>query len=91
MSTIPGKTIAREAHLEDEWVYRPGEFETISAPVLFIVGDQSPPDLKEITLNLVTHVTDAQIHTLDGHGHFAYGTDPSVVADAIREFAGSGL
>jgi hypothetical protein len=42
-------TIVREARIENAWVVAPGQFEDITAPTLFLVGSESPPDIIEIT------------------------------------------
>jgi pimeloyl-ACP methyl ester carboxylesterase len=86
LTTAP--TIAREAKIEDTWVIRPGQFDAITAPTLFLVGGESPPDMVEITRRSAAAIADTRVQTLAGHGHFAYKTHPSEVADAIRRFIG---
>ena len=87
LATAP--TIAREARIEDGWDLQRDRFDAISAPTLFITGSESPPDLAAITGKLASQVPGARVQTLSGHGHFAYKTDASLVAGAIRDFVGA--
>ncbi len=82
-------TLPRECRVEEGWVYRPGQFDAITAPTLFLAGSESVPVLTKATDVAVAAVADAQIRVLEGHGHFAHKTDPAMVAAIIREFFGS--
>jgi pimeloyl-ACP methyl ester carboxylesterase len=79
-------TLARECRVEQTWVYRPGQFDGITAPALLLTGAETDPALAETTRRAAAAIPDARIRVLDGHGHFAYRTDPALVAAIIREF-----
>jgi pimeloyl-ACP methyl ester carboxylesterase len=79
-------TLPRECRTEEQWLYRPGQFETITAPTLLLTGSKSPPVVSELTNRAAAAIPDAQIRVLDGHGHFAHQADPAMVAAIIRQF-----
>jgi pimeloyl-ACP methyl ester carboxylesterase len=79
-------TIPRECHVEEDWVYRPGQFDAVTAATLFLAGSDSVPVVKEATDRAVGAIPDARVHLLEGHGHFAHKTDPDLVDAIIREF-----
>jgi len=79
-------TVAREARAEEDWSYRPGQFDAITAKTLLLAGSQSPPELRQATDAAAAAIPDARIHVLDGHAHIAHRTDPDLVAGIIREF-----
>jgi pimeloyl-ACP methyl ester carboxylesterase len=87
VATAP--TIAREARIEANWVLRPGQFKEIVAPTLLITGSESPPELGEVIRRSAEAIPQSRIATLDGHGHFAYRTDPAKVASIIAGFDAS--
>jgi pimeloyl-ACP methyl ester carboxylesterase len=84
VATAP--TIAREARIENNWVLGPGQFDGITAATLLLAGSDSPPELAEVTRRSAAVIPGARIHLLQGHGHFAYKSDPRAVADVIRDF-----
>lgn len=79
-------TLPRECRVEDGWVYQPGQFDGISAPILMLTGSETDHDLAECTQKAAAAIPNAEIRVLDGHGHFAYRTDPAMVAAIIRDF-----
>ncbi len=79
-------TIPRECHAEEDWVYRPGQFATVTARTMFLAGSDSVPVVNEATERAAAAVPDATIHVLEGHGHFAHRTDPAMVTAVIREW-----
>lgn len=79
-------TVAREARAEEGWVYRPGQFEGITARTLLLSGSQSPPALKQATDTAAAAIPGARIRLLDGQAHIAHRTDPAMVAAVVREF-----
>ena len=81
-----GPTVPRECRAEDSWVYRPGQFDGITAPTLLLSGSESPAGLKEGTHRAAAALPDARIRVLEGHGHLAIQTDPAMVAAIIRQF-----
>lgn len=82
-------SLPRECRVEHSWVYQPGQFGGISAPTLMLSGSDTDPELAECTRQAAAAMPNARIHTLDGHGHFAYKTDPAMVASIIRDFIGA--
>jgi pimeloyl-ACP methyl ester carboxylesterase len=79
-------TIPRECRAEQDWVYRPGQFDQITAPTLMLAGSDSVPAVAEATTRAAAAIPGARIHTLDGHGHFAHKTDPTLVTTLIHQF-----
>lgn len=79
-------TIPRECRAEQDWVYRPGQFATITAPTLLLTGSDSVPVVTLATSRAAAAIPDARIHTLAGHAHFAHKTDPDMVARIIVKF-----
>ena len=82
-------TIPRECHAEEDWVYRPREFDTITAPTLLLAGSDSVPVITDATTLAAGAIPHAEIHVLEGHGHFAHRTDPDLVTKIIVDFATS--
>jgi pimeloyl-ACP methyl ester carboxylesterase len=82
-------TIPRECHVEEDWVYRPGQFDAITAPTLLLSGTESVPVVVEATQRAAQAIPRAEIRLLPGHGHFAHRADPEMVHAVVREFIGS--
>jgi pimeloyl-ACP methyl ester carboxylesterase len=82
-------TIPRECHVEENWVYRPGQFATITAPTLVLAGSDSVPVVTEATMLAAAAIPDAEIRVLEGHGHFAHRTDPDLVTKIVVTFTTS--
>ena len=78
--------LPRECRAEEGWVYPPGQFDGIMAPTLMLTGSETPPVVHELTRRAAAAIPDARIRVLEGHGHFAFQTDPAMVAAIIREF-----
>lgn len=79
-------TVAREGRAEEGWVYRPGQFDTVSAPTLFLAGSDSPGDLKKATADAAGAIAGSTIRNMEGHEHFAHRTEPEMVAALVRQF-----
>ena len=79
----------RECRVEQDWVYRPGPFDTITAPTLLLTGSDSVADIVDTTQRAAAAIPGARIRVLDGHGHFAHKTDPAMVTAAVRDFVAS--
>lgn len=79
-------TLPRECRVEQTWEYQPGQFDAIGAPTLLLTGSESDPAIGELTRRAAAAIPDAQIHVLEGHGHFAFKTDPGMVAAVIRNW-----
>lgn len=78
--------LARECRVEHTWVYRPGQFATITASTLLLTGSESAPEIAELTGRAAAAIPTAEIRVLDGHAHFAYKADPAMVSAIVREF-----
>jgi pimeloyl-ACP methyl ester carboxylesterase len=78
--------LPRECRAEEDWAYRPGQFDGIGAPTLMLSGPENPPVVHELTQRAASAIPDARIRVLEGHGHFAFQTDPAMVAGIIRDF-----
>ncbi len=83
------RTVVREARVEQGWVYESGQFETITAPTLFISGNDSTDSVMAATKRAAAAIPGSRIQVLDGHGHFAHRTHPGLVVDLIRDFVSS--
>lgn len=79
-------TLPRECRVEESWVYRPGEFDAITAPTLLLAGSDTPADLSKATHAAADAIPDTRIRVLEGHGHMAHKTDPAMVATIVRQF-----
>jgi pimeloyl-ACP methyl ester carboxylesterase len=79
-------TVPRECRVEDRWVYRPGQFDGITAQTLLLAGSDTLPAIAEATQHAAAAIPDARIRLLDGHAHFAHKTDPAMVAAIVRQF-----
>jgi pimeloyl-ACP methyl ester carboxylesterase len=82
-------TLPRECRVEHTWEYRPGQFDAITAPTLLLTGSDTDPALSRLTHRAAAAVPNARIRVLDGHGHFAFKTDPAMVAAIIRDWISS--
>lgn len=79
-------TVPRECRAEEDWVYRPGQFESITAATLFLGGSESVPTMVEATRLAMAAVPNAQLRVLPGHAHMAHKTDPQLVTNIVMEF-----
>ena len=79
-------TLPRECRVENDWVYRLGQFDRITAPTLMLTGSDTDPALAEATQRAAAAISKAEIRVLEGHGHVAFKTDPGMVAAIIQEF-----
>jgi pimeloyl-ACP methyl ester carboxylesterase len=82
-------TIPRECHVEEDWVYRPGQFDTVTAPTLLLTGSDSVPVVTEATTLAAAAIAHAEVRVLEDHGHFAHRTDPALVTKIVVDFATS--
>jgi pimeloyl-ACP methyl ester carboxylesterase len=79
-------TVPRECRVEQDWVYRDGQFDAITAPTLLLAGSDSLPDIAHATKRAAAAIAGSRTETLHGHGHFAHWTDPAMVTTLIRDF-----
>jgi pimeloyl-ACP methyl ester carboxylesterase len=84
LAVVP--TLPRECRVEHTWLYRPGQFDGITAPTLLLTGSETDAALAALTHQAAATIPKARIRVLEGHGHFAYRTDPALVAGIIQEF-----
>jgi pimeloyl-ACP methyl ester carboxylesterase len=82
-------TVARECRVEQDWVYQPGQFDTIAAATLLLAGSDSVPVVARATADAAAAIPGAHVHVLDGHGHFAHKTHPALVTGVVRDFTAS--
>ena len=82
-------TVPRECRVEQDWIYRPGQFDTITAPTLLLTGSDSVADIVHATQRAAAAIPRARVQVLDGHGHFAHKTDPAAVTEIIHNFVAS--
>jgi pimeloyl-ACP methyl ester carboxylesterase len=82
-------TVPRECRVEEDWTYRPEQFDGITAATLVLTGSESPPAVKETTDRAAAAISNAEIQVLEGHGHFAFQTDPAMVAAVITRYMAS--
>jgi len=79
-------TIPRECRVEQDWVYRPGQFDTITATTLLLTGSDSVAEISRATRQAAAAIPGARVEVLDGHGHFAHRTDPALVTAVLAGF-----
>ena len=79
------RTLPREARVEHTWVYRPGQFDRITAATLLLAGSDTDPALAAPTRLAAAAIPHAQERVLHGHGHLGYLTDPALIAAIIRD------
>lgn len=84
LAAVP--TLPRECRVEEGWRYRPGHFAAITAATLMLTGSETPAALRDSTQRAAAAIPHARIRVLDGHGHFAFKTDPAMVAAILLEF-----
>jgi pimeloyl-ACP methyl ester carboxylesterase len=82
-------TLPRECRVEHTWVYRPSQFDGIAADTLLLTGAETDAALANLTHLAAAALPKARIRVLEGHGHFAYKTDPAMVAAIIRDHISS--
>lgn len=84
LAAVP--VLPREIRAEVGWVYRPGQFDAITARTLLLAGSDSPPAQQDATRRAAAAIPDAQVRVLNGHAHMAHRTDPRMVTRVVREF-----
>ncbi len=84
LETVP--TVPRECRAENDWAYRPGQFDNVTVPTLMLAGSESDPVMEDATEQAAAAIADVHIRVLEGHGHFAHRSDPVLVAAIVTEF-----
>lgn len=87
LAAVP--VLPREIRAEVDWVYRPGQFQAITATTVLLAGADSPPAQQEVTQRAAAAIPGAQVRVLHGHSHIAHRTDPAMVAAIVLGFATS--
>jgi pimeloyl-ACP methyl ester carboxylesterase len=83
LAAVP--VLPRELRAEVGWVYRPGQFDGITARTVLLAGAHSPPSQQEATRRAAAAIRGAEVRVLDGHGHMAHRLDPAMVARLVRD------
>ncbi|GJF03499.1 alpha/beta fold hydrolase [Pseudonocardia sp. D17] len=73
-----------ELRLVDSLAWRPGDLDGIAGQVTFLRGEQSPLADDEVTA-LQHLLPTMRTIPLPGQGHFAYATEPALLADLVRQ------
>jgi pimeloyl-ACP methyl ester carboxylesterase len=79
-------TVAREVRAEEAYRVDPERFRDLAAPVLLLLGDESPDWAPEGTERIRALLPDARVAILRGQGHMATVTAPELVADELVRF-----
>jgi pimeloyl-ACP methyl ester carboxylesterase len=79
-------TVPRELRAFGAQAFDPGQAAKISAPVLLLVGADSPVEIKADPEVVAAALPDARVRVLAGQGHIAHLTDPRSLADEVVSF-----
>lgn len=79
-------TVPREIRAFGEQALDPVEAARISAPVLLLVGADSPESIQGRPADVAAALPDARIRVLAGQGHLANVTAPDLLAGVLLEF-----
>lgn len=80
------RTVPRECRAENDWVWKPGQFDSITGATLMLAGSQSPSELKAVTAQAAAALGAPQVRLLEGHGHLAIRTAPALVDRIVLDF-----
>jgi len=79
-------TIARELRAEEDYRVEPDRFAEFEAPVLLLLGEESPAWAREGVERIQAAIPDTQLSVLPGQGHVAILTAPELVAGELLAF-----
>jgi len=79
-------TVAREVRAEAAYRPDPELLAGVTAPVLLLLGSESPDWAREGTEQIRDALPDARIAVLPGEGHAAIMTAPELVAEEVTRF-----
>lgn len=79
-------TVTREIRVEEAYRLDPERFRDLAAPVLLLLGEESPDWAREGTERIRAILPDARVAILRGQGHMAIMTAPELVADEVARF-----
>jgi pimeloyl-ACP methyl ester carboxylesterase len=77
-------TIVRELRAYRDW--DDSELERLDIPVLVLVGGESDPEEHEHASALAQRLPRGKVRVLEGHGHIATFTGPTLLAELVTEF-----
>jgi pimeloyl-ACP methyl ester carboxylesterase len=77
-------TLVREL-ADDDYVFDPDRFSTLTAPTLLLKGEHSPPEIAAATDVVHAALPNARVTVLEGQGHVAMTTAPELF---LREVIG---
>lgn len=82
-------TIAREIRAEEAYRLDRERLRDLTAPVLLLIGEESPEWARDGTERIRAVLADARVTLLRGEGHMAIMTAPELVADEVARFLSS--
>lgn len=81
-------TVPREVRAFGEQAFDPSEAARIGVPVLLLVGEESPDDVRADPGTVAAALPDARVEVLPGQAHMAHLSAPEVLAAAVLDFLG---
>jgi pimeloyl-ACP methyl ester carboxylesterase len=81
-------TIGREARAVSAYQPQSDRLAAIAAPTLLLTGSESPPPVTAAVRQLAGSIPDAEVVVLEGQGHDALDTSPTLFVDALVRFLG---
>jgi len=81
-------TVPRELRAEREFAIDALRLGELAAPTLVLVGSESPDWARRSTQAFASALPNAELHTLDGHGHGAAVSGPELLAGELAGFFG---
>ena len=78
-------TIVREGTIID-YKYDASRFSRLSLPTLLITGEETPPPLSAMTLQLDADLPNSRLAVLTGQGHMAIDSVPNAFSDLVIDF-----
>ena len=82
-------TVAREVRAEQDYRLDPHGLASVAAPVLLLLGGESPGWAREATEQIRAALPVARVAVLPGEGHAAIMTAPELVAEEVVRFLAS--
>ena len=79
-------TVSREVRAEAASDVDPARLHALAAPVLLLLGEESPGWAREATEQIAAALPDARVAVLHGQGHVAIVTAPGLVAAELARF-----
>jgi pimeloyl-ACP methyl ester carboxylesterase len=81
-------TVPRELRAERELRMEDLQIGELRAPTLLLIGSQSPAWAKRSTEAFAAAIPQAEVRTLEGHGHGAAVSGPELLASELERFLG---